>query len=73
MILLVWNASEPPLKITAFPDLKQRLATSDVTFGLLSYITAIIPIGTVTFFIVSPFGLFHFSRILFVGSFNLII
>ena len=36
IILLVLNASDPPLKITAFPDLKHRLATSEVTFGLLS-------------------------------------
>jgi hypothetical protein len=35
-ILLVFIASEPPFKITAFPDLKHKLATSDVTLGLLS-------------------------------------
>jgi len=35
-ILFVFKASEPPLKITAFPDLKHKLETSDVTLGLLS-------------------------------------
>ena len=35
-ILLVFIASDPPFKITAFPDLKHRAATSDVTLGLLS-------------------------------------
>ena len=34
--LFEFMASEPPFKITTFPDLKQRLATSEVTFGLLS-------------------------------------
>ena len=32
-----------------FPDLRHRAATSAVTFGLLSYITAITPIGIETF------------------------
>ena len=35
-ILLVFIASEPPLKMTAFPDLKHKQAISDVTLGLLS-------------------------------------
>jgi len=67
-ILFVLKASEPPLKITAFPDLKHKLETSDVTFGLLSYINPIIPIGTETLFIVSPLGLCHLLSVTFVGS-----
>ena len=55
-------ASEPPFKITAFPDLKHKLATSDVTLGLLSYITPITPIGIDTLLIFNPFGLFHFLK-----------
>ena len=35
-ILFELYASDPPLKITAFPDLKHKLETSDVTLGLLS-------------------------------------
>ncbi len=35
-ILLLKDASEPPLRITQLPDLKHNEATSDVTFGLLS-------------------------------------
>ena len=66
-------ASEPPFKITAFPDLKHKLATSEVTLGLLSYITPITPIGMDTLLILNPFGLIHFSRILSTGSFSLII
>ena len=37
--LLLLNASEPPLKMTQFPDLKHNVEISEVTFGLLSYIT----------------------------------
>ena len=59
--------------MTVFPDLKHKDATSDVTFGLLSYIIPITPIGIDIFEIFKPFGLFHFSRTLLVGSFNLII
>ena len=66
-------ASEPPFKITAFPDLKHKLATSEVTFGLLSYITPITPIGIDTLLIVNPLDLFHFSRILSIGSFSFMI
>ena len=66
-------ASEPPFKITALPDLKHKLATSDVTLGLLSYITPITPIGIDTLLIFKPFGLLHFSRILSTGSFSLAI
>ena len=44
-ILFVFMASDPPFRITALPDLKHRLATSDVTLGLLSKITPITPIG----------------------------
>ena len=72
-ILFVFKASEPPLKITAFPDLKHKLETSDVTLGLLSYITPITPIGIDTFLSINPLGLFHFSKILSIGSFKLII
>ena len=31
---LVLNASEPPLNIQAFPDLRHKAAASAVTFGL---------------------------------------
>ena len=65
--------SEPPFKITALPDLKHKQATSDVTFGLLSYITPITPIGIDTLLIFKPLGLLHFSRMLSTGSFNLVI
>ena len=34
--LFEWKASEPPFKITGFPDLKHKAATSAVTFGRLS-------------------------------------
>ena len=61
-ILLLKYASEPPLRITQFPDLKHNVETSAVTLGLLSYIIPITPIGIVTFFILRPFGLIHFSR-----------
>ena len=69
-ILFVFIASEPPFKITALPDLKHKLATSDVTFGLLSYITPMTPIGTDTLLIFSPLGLLHFSKVTLTGSFN---
>ena len=59
--------------MTAFPDLKHNDATSAVTLGLLSYITPITPIGIDTFDITKPFGLFHFSKMTFVGSLKLII
>ena len=72
-ILFVLIASDPPFKITAFPDLKHKLATSEVTLGLLSYITPITPIGIETLLIFNPFGLLHFSKILSIGSFSLII
>ncbi len=62
--LFVRIASLPPLKITAFPDLKHKVATSEVTFGLDSYITPITPIGTVYLLIAIPLGLFHFDIIL---------
>ena len=42
-------ASLPPLRITAFPDLKHRLETSEATLGLLSNITPITPIGIESF------------------------
>ena len=59
--------------MTAFPDLKHKDAISAVTLGLLSYITPITPIGIDTFDITKPFGLFHFSKMTFVGSLKLII
>ena len=59
--------------MTAFPDLKHNDATSAVTLGLLSYITPITPIGIDTFDITKPFGLFHFSKVLSIGSLNLAI
>ena len=58
----MFKASDPPLRITAFPDLKHKLATSEVTLGLLSYITAITPIGIDTLLIINPFGCFHLSK-----------
>ena len=67
------KASEPPFNITEFPDLKQREAISEVTLGRLSYITPITPIGIEILEIFRPFGLFHFSNIILVGSFNFII
>jgi hypothetical protein len=45
-----------PFRITALPDLKHKLATSDVTLGLLSKITPITPIGIVTLLIFNPLG-----------------
>ena len=71
-ILLLKYASDPPLKITQFPDLKHKVETSAVTFGLLSYIIPIIPIGIVTLFIFRPFGLFHFFNSISTGSLSLI-
>ena len=65
------EASDPPFRITALPDLKHKLATSDVTLGLLSKITPITPIGIVTLFIFNPFGLFHFFNVTFTGSLSL--
>ena len=62
------KASEPPLKITAFPDLKHKLETSEVTFGLLSKIIPITPIGIEIFLIISPFGLLHLCRVTSIGS-----
>ena len=56
------KASDPPLKIEQLPDFKHKAATSAVTFGLLSYITPITPIGVVTFLIFNLFGLCHCSR-----------
>ena len=67
---MVFIASDPPFRITALPDLKHKLATSDVTLGLLSKITPITPIGIVTFLIFSPFGLLHFFKVIFTGSFS---
>ena len=72
-ILFVLEASEPPFKITEFPDLKHNAATSDVTLGLLSYIIPMTPIGIDTLLIFSPLGLLHFSRLLSTGSFKLAI
>ena len=72
-ILLVFIASDPPFKITAFPDLKHKLATSEVTLGLLSYITPMTPIGIDTLLIFNPLGLLHFARVLSTGSLSLII
>ena len=54
-------------------DLKHNADTSTVTFGLLSYITPITPIGIVTFEIFKPFDLRHFSKVILTGSFNLMI
>ena len=59
----VFNASEPGFKIDAFFDLRQRAAASQKTFGLLSKITPITPIGVVTLLISKPFGRVFVSRI----------
>ena len=67
------KASEPPLKIAQFPDLRHKAETSAVTFGLLSYMTPITPIDVVTFLILKPFGLFHWCKTLFRGFLNFII
>ena len=72
-ILFVFIASDPPFKITGLPDLKHKLATSDVTLGLLSYTIPITPIGIVTLAIFNPLGLLHFFKVLSIGSFSLII
>ena len=69
-ILFEFKASEPPLKITAFPDLKHKLEMSDVTFGLLSNIIPMIPIGIETLLINKLFGLFHLFKVTSTGSFN---
>jgi hypothetical protein len=67
------NASEPPLNIEQLPDLIHKAATSAVTFGLLSYITPITPIGVEIFLIFNLFGLCHCSRTWPIGSLNLAI
>ena len=72
-ILFELKASEPPLKIAQFPDLRHKAETSAVTFGLLSYMTPITPIDVVTFLILKPFGLFHWCKTLFRGFLNFII
>ncbi len=71
-ILFEFSASEPPLKITAFPDLKHKLDTSEDTSGLLSNIIPIIPNGIETFLINKLFGLFHLLIVISTGSFNLL-
>ena len=68
--LLVLIASDPPLSITAFPDLKHSAETSDVTLGLLSYITPMTPKGIVTLEILRPLGLFQLSKILLQNLFH---
>ena len=68
IVLLELIASLPPLKITVFPDFRQRAAASEVTFGLASKITAITPIGVDTFSILRPLGLSVAERILPTGS-----
>ena len=70
--MLLKYASDPPLRITQFPDLKHNAETSAVTLGLLSYIIPIIPIGIVTLFILRPFGLFHLLNSTSTGFFILI-
>ena len=47
--LFEFSASFPPFKTQTFPLLKQSAAVSLVTFGRLSYIIAITPIGIDTF------------------------
>ena len=49
------------LNIKAFPDFRHNPTQSLVTFGLDSYIINITPIGTLTFFIMRPLGLFVVS------------
>ena len=66
--LLEFIASLPPLKITAFPDLKQSPAASLVTFGLASYIIPITPIGTLFLPICNPLGLVHIPKTSPTGS-----
>ena len=61
--------SDPHLRITEFPDLTHNAAASPVTFGLLSYITPIIPIGVVIFFIFNPVGCCHSDKVHPIGSF----
>jgi hypothetical protein len=72
-ILFEFIASEPPLRIEQFPDLRHKAATSAVTFGRLSYITPITPIGVETFLICNLLGLFHVSKILPKGFLKLLI
>ena len=66
--LFEFIASLPPRSMTALPALRQRAAASEVTFGLASYIIPITPSGTVTFSILSPFGLVEPERTLPTGS-----
>ena len=58
-ITFEWMASEPPLSITALPDLRQRLAASTVTLGRDSYMKPITPRGIRTRPTTNPLGLFH--------------
>ena len=66
--ILEFMARDPPFKTTTLPALKESARESIVTFGLASYIIAITPIGTLTFSIYSPFGLFHPSITSPIGS-----
>ena len=54
--LFEFIASFPPLKITAFPDLRQSADASTVTFGRDSKIIPITPSGTFVLIICKPFG-----------------
>ena len=67
-ILFELIASFPPLRITALPALRLRIAPSTVTFGLASYIMPITPIGTLTFSIFIPLGLVDPSMTSPIGS-----
>ena len=68
----MFKDSFPPLRIATFPDFIDRHAISIVTFGLLSYIAAITPIGTGCFFITKPSFLVN-SSLLRRGSFSFLI
>ena len=61
-MLVQFLRSEPGFKIDAFFDLRQRAAASQKTFGLLSKITPITPIGVVTTNL-KPFGRVFVSKI----------
>ena len=66
--LLEFIASLPPRRSTLLPLLRHKTAASTVTLGRASYMMPITPIGTLTFLILSPLGLFHSSTTSPTGS-----
>ncbi len=63
-------ASFPPRRMVALPDFRQSTAASLVTFGRLSKMIPITPIGTLTCSMRIPFGRVRWSRTSPTGSGN---